>query len=231
MFRVASRLRRQPSMTSRSVVKRSSKPARPTFLTRAIITLAGGRRSTPPTLSSSRASRSTRACARRSLGTCARPSAIKIIDDADVMLASKGDSKLPIPLRRIKVKRDNGGTITLITNDLDRTAVEIAALYKGRWQIELLFRWIKQHLNLRKFMGKNDNAIRLQIIAAMIAYLLLRLARRLNSLKMLDLRLAELVCQRLFMRKPIAEIDTPPPVNPSKPKPKFSPDQLGFNYV
>jgi putative transposase len=153
------------------------------------------------------------------------------IADADVVLASKGDSKLAIPLRRIKVKRDMGGTITLITNDLERTAVEIAALYKGRWQIELLFRWIKQHLNLRKFMGKNDNAIRLQIIAAMIAYLLLRLARRLNSLRMLDLRLAELVCQRLFMRKSIAEIDRPPPVNPSKPKPKFHPDQLELIYV
>jgi putative transposase len=154
----------------------------------------------------------------------------KIIADADVKLVSKGDSKLPIPLRRIKVKRDTGQIITLITNDLERTAVEIAALYKGRWQIELLFRWIKQHLNLRKFMGRNDNAIRLQIIAAMIAYLLLRLARRLNSLKIPDLRLAELVCQRLFMNKSIAEIDRPPSVNPSKRTPRISPDQLGFNY-
>jgi putative transposase len=155
----------------------------------------------------------------------------KIISDADVVLASKGDSSLPIPLRRIKVRRDKGGVITLITNDLQRTAVEIAALYKSRWQIELLFRWIKQHLNLRKFMAKNDNAIRLQILAAMIAYLLLRLARRLNSLRMLDLRFAELVCQRLFMRSPIAEIGKPPPVNPSKPKPRFSLDQLGFSYA
>ena len=154
----------------------------------------------------------------------------KIISDADVVLASKGDSRLPIPLRRIKVRRDKGGTITLITNDLKRTAIEIAALYKSRWQIELLFRWIKQHLNLRKFMAKNDNAIRLQILAAMIAYLLLRLAWRLNSLRMPDLRFAELVCQRLFMRSPIADIDKPPPVNPSKPKPKFSLDQLGFCY-
>jgi putative transposase len=155
----------------------------------------------------------------------------RIIDDADVVLTSKGDSRLPIPLRRIKVKRDKGGTITLITNDLTRTALEIAALYKRRWQIELLFRWIKQHLNIRKFMGNNDNAIRLQVIAAMIAYLLLRLARRLNSLRMLDLRFAELVCQRLFMRKPIAEIGTPPPVNPSKPCPKFSMNQLWFTYA
>jgi putative transposase len=151
----------------------------------------------------------------------------RIIADANVSLASKGDSSLPIPLRRIKVRRDKGGMVTLITNDLKRTAVEIAALYKSRWQIELLFRWIKQHLNLRKFMGKNDNAI----LAAMIAYLLLRIARRLNSLKMLDLRFAELVCQRLFMRSPIAKIDRPPPVNPSKPKPRFSPDQLGFAYA
>jgi putative transposase len=93
----------------------------------------------------------------------------RIIDDAEVVLASKGDSQLPIPLRRIRVRRDKGGMITLVTNDLGRTAVEIAALYKGRWQIELLFRWIKQHLDIRKFLGTNDNAIRLQILAAMIA--------------------------------------------------------------
>jgi putative transposase len=155
----------------------------------------------------------------------------KILDDAEVVLTSKGDSRLAIPLRRITVKRDKGGKITLITNDLSRTAVEIATLYKGRWQIELLFRWLKQHLNLRKFMGRNDNAVRLQIIAAMIAYLLLRIARRLNSIRMLDLRFAELVCQRLFMRIPVAQIDRPPPVNPSKPNPKFSIDQMEFGYA
>jgi IS4 transposase len=68
-------------------------------------------------------------------GRAARPVpvAIRRIENE---LTSNGDSSLPIPLRRIKVKRDKGGTITLITNDLERTAVEIAALYKGRWQIE-----------------------------------------------------------------------------------------------
>src|ERR1700688_1708596 len=155
----------------------------------------------------------------------------KIIDDAEVVLTSKGDSRLPIPLRRIRVRRDKGGLITLVTNDLKRTAVEIAALYKTRWQIELLFRWIKQHLHIRKFMGKNDNAIRLQILAAMIAYLLLRLAARVNCIKMPALRLAELVCQRLFTRRPIAEIDKPPPSNPSTRQSKSSPDQLALCYA
>ena len=155
----------------------------------------------------------------------------KIIDDAEVVLASKGDSRLPMRLRRIRVRRDKGGLITLLTNDLERTAVEIAALYKARWQIELLFRWIKQHLHIRKFIGSNENAIRLQILGAMIAYLLLRIAARVNCIKMPALRLAELICQRLFMRRPIAEIDKPPPVNPSTRKPKFSPDQMAFCYA
>src|SRR6266850_200825 len=101
-----------------------------------------------------------------------------IINDAEVVLTSKGNARLPIPLRRIRVKRDKGGTLILITNDLTRTAVEIGALYKRRWQIELLFRWIKQHLRIRKFLGRNENAIRLQILAAMIAYVLLRIAAR-----------------------------------------------------
>lgn len=76
-----------------------------------------------------------------------------ILKDATVKFASKGDSKLPIPLRRLIVKRQDGSTITPLTNDLERSAVDIAALHKGRWQIELLFRWIKQHLKIRRFPG------------------------------------------------------------------------------
>jgi putative transposase len=64
----------------------------------------------------------------------------------------------------------------------------------------------------------------------MIAYLLLRIAARINTVKMSPLRLAELISQFLFTRRPIAEIDKPPPVNPSKRRPKASPDQLDFCY-
>lgn len=153
-----------------------------------------------------------------------------IIADDQVVLVSKGDSRLPIPLRRIKVRRDKAGAITLLTNDLKRTAVEIAALYKSRWQIELLFRWIKQHLDIRNFLGNNDNAIRLQILAAMIAYLLLRIAARVNCIKMLPLRFAELISQFLFTRRPIAKIDQPLLVNPSQRKPRRNPDQMELCY-
>lgn len=155
----------------------------------------------------------------------------RIIDDFEVRLASKGDSKLAIPLRRIRLRREEGGTITLITNDTMRSAVEIAALYKERWQIELLFRWIKQHLRIRKFLANNENAIKIQILAAMIAYLLLRMAARFNQVKIPILRLIELVALCLFTRKQFHQIDQPPPVNPSKPKPKIPANQLAFCYA
>ena len=58
-------------------------------------------------------------------------------------------TKLATPMRRVRIQRDDGSKLTLLTNDFERSAVEIASLYKTRWQIELLFRWIKQHLKIR----------------------------------------------------------------------------------
>jgi putative transposase len=154
-----------------------------------------------------------------------------VIDDADVKLVTQGHSRLSIPLRRIRVQRDNGAKLVLITNDLKRSAVEIAALYKMRWQIELLFRWIKQHLKLRKFLGRSENAIRLQLMAAMIAYLLLRIAARQSRTAMPAIRFAELVADGLFVRKTITRIDKPPEVNPSTARLRRSPNQLQFCYA
>lgn len=154
-----------------------------------------------------------------------------IIDDAEVRLTTQGKSKLAIPLRRIRLRRPDGSRLTLITNDLRRSAVTIAALYKARWQIELLFRWIKQHLKLRKFLGRSQNAVQLQILAAMIAFLLLRIAARLNRIGLAAIRFAQLVSACLFVRKPIQRLDKPPEANPSKPMPRHNPNQLQFCYA
>jgi len=154
-----------------------------------------------------------------------------ILDDAEVKLVSKGDSKLAIPMRRIRLRRDDGTKLTLLTNDLERSAVEIGSLYKRRWQIELLFRWIKQHLKIRTFLGRSANAIRVQLLAAMIAYLLLRSAARHCSLKMPAIRFAELVGARLFTRTAIAHIDKPNRSNPSRAAPRYSSNQLAFQYA
>jgi putative transposase len=153
----------------------------------------------------------------------------RVVDDAEVRLATQGRRELAIPMRRIRVKREDGGTLTLITNDLRRPAVEIATLYKGRWQIELLFRWLKQHLKLRNFIGRSEIAIRLQIVAAMIAYLLLRIAAAHNRVDLAPIRFAELVCDALFVRKPLSRIDKPPEVNPHRCQ--TNPNQLEFCYA
>ena len=81
-------------------------------------------------------------------------------------------------LRRISVEREDGKKpLVIATNDFERSAEEIAALYKQRWDIELFFKWLKQHLKLKRFVGKSERSVKTQIYIAIIAYLLLYLAR------------------------------------------------------
>ena len=74
-----------------------------------------------------------------------------------------------------KTMRDNGERLVLVTNDLQSPAARIAALYKERWQIELFFKWIKQNLKIKSFLGENDNAVRIQLLTALITYLLVKI--------------------------------------------------------
>jgi putative transposase len=81
-------------------------------------------------------------------------------------------------LRRIEVERPNDTPLVLATNDLSSPAEQIALLYKRRWQIELFFKWVKQHLQIGRFLGHNENAIRIQLLAALIAYMLVLLLKQ-----------------------------------------------------
>jgi hypothetical protein len=78
-------------------------------------------------------------------------------------------------LREIVVARDGKSPLHLLTNDHTRPALEIAALYKERWQIELFFKWIKQNLKVSSVLGRSENAEKVQIYVALIAFCLLRL--------------------------------------------------------
>jgi putative transposase len=133
-----------------------------------------------------------------------------IESDSVVELASQQRLRLPISLRRIVLRREDNRLLTILSNDLDRSAGAIAALYRKRWQIELLFRWLKQHLKIRTFLGRSENAIRLQILAAMIAYLLLRIAARDSRSNLLALRFADLVRTRLFEHRSVTDLAKPP---------------------
>ena len=78
-------------------------------------------------------------------------------------------------LRRVTVARQGKRALVLATNDLDSPASLIAQRYKERWEVELFFKWIKQHLDIKRFYGRSENAVRVQILTALITYLLLRL--------------------------------------------------------
>lgn len=83
-----------------------------------------------------------------------------------------------VPLREILVEREGKEPMCLVTNDMEAPATDIAALYKERWKIELLFKWIKQNLRIKRFLGRSENAVKIQIYVALIAFLLIRMLRQ-----------------------------------------------------
>jgi len=122
-------------------------------------------------------------------------------------------------VREVRVITKTGKVLRLLSNDLDATAKEIADLYKRRWAIELFFRWVKQILRITRFLGASENAVRIQIAVALIAFLLLRLAQAAQKIADGPLAFARLVRANLMHRRAInrlLQIDPPPPSNPAQ---------------
>lgn len=115
------------------------------------------------------------------------------------------------PVREVRIKTDTGKVLRILTNDLDATAQEIADLYKRRWQIELFFRWVKQTLKITCFLGTSENAVRIQIAVALIAFLLLRLAQATQNIIVSPLAFARLVRANLMLKKAIGRLLEPEP--------------------
>lgn len=111
-------------------------------------------------------------------------------------------------LRRVTVERPNHKTpLVLVTNDMKRSAAAIADCYKARWEIELFFKWIKQNLRIKQFFGRSENAVRIQILCALIAYLLTALYRAAYAPNTSMLRVLGLLSVGLFQR-PAAEAES-----------------------
>ena len=115
------------------------------------------------------------------------------------------------PVREVRVRIATGKVLRIFTNDLDAPAQEIADLYKRRWQIELFFRWVKQTLKIKHFLGRSENAVRIQIAVALIAFVLLRLAHAAQRTVHSLLGFARLVRANLMHRRPIGRLLDPPP--------------------
>src|SRR6202011_1620769 len=123
-----------------------------------------------------------------------------------------------VALREIVVLRpDHDQPLYLLTNDLQRPAVEIAQLYKQRWEIELLFKWLKQNFNIRSFLGRSENAVRIQIYVALIAFMLLRILHQTaaRSFKASTALLLARLKTSLFGPLELRQTAKPPPRPPS----------------
>jgi Transposase DDE domain/Domain of unknown function (DUF4372) len=107
------------------------------------------------------------------------------------------------PVREVRVRSETGKILRILSNDLDASAEAIAELYKRRWQIELFFRWVKQTLRIKHFIGLSENAVRIQIAVALIAYLLLRLAKDTAKTMHGPLAFARLIRATLMHRRPL----------------------------
>ena len=95
-----------------------------------------------------------------------------VLSDQTGFLSGLNTSKnYPEKLRRVAFyDTELNRTLIFLTNNFELTAEQIAMLYKNRWQIELFFKWIKQHLKIKSFWGTSENAVKIQIYSAIIAY-------------------------------------------------------------
>src|SRR6202044_2910037 len=127
--------------------------------------------------------------------------------DQTVRLKSNWSAKsFPEPMRKIRFyDRENKVMLVLLTNNFSLTAETVALLYKQRWRIELFFKWIKQHLRLRAFYGRSENAVRCQVWCALCAYLLVAiLKKQLGVTKTLN-EILQICSVNIFEQAPATE--------------------------
>ena len=110
----------------------------------------------------------------------------------------------PEQLRRIRFKDpESGKTLVFMTNNTALPALTIAALYKSRWQVELFFKWIKQHLRIKRFIGNSENAVKTQIWCAVATYVLIAIVKKELQLNASLYSLLQILSVSVFEKTPL----------------------------
>lgn len=113
----------------------------------------------------------------------------------------------PQKLRRVKYyDKENDRTFVFLTNNMEITASQIALLYKNRWQIELFFKWIKQHLKIKSFWGTSENAVRIQVYSAIIAYCLVAIVAEALKSDRSTYEILQVIGISLLDKTPVSEL-------------------------
>jgi len=116
------------------------------------------------------------------------------------------------PLRRVKYNDpETGKSLVFLTNNFDLPALTIARLYKYRWQVELFFKWIKQHLRIKVFFGTSENAVKTQIWSAVCTYLLVAIVKKRLAIKASLYEMLQIFSLTLFEKTPVLQLFSHPP--------------------
>ena len=146
-----------------------------------------------------------------------------VLSDQVIQLSSAHAIKRGAPkLRRIGYRDVTTGKFyEFLTNNFQLAAATIAAIYKDRWQVELFFKWIKQNLKIKAFVGTSRNAVLTQIWIAMITYLLLAFARHSAKSGWTVQRIMRVIQLNLFDRRSLKSILMPDPPDHKKSEPQM----------
>ena len=146
--------------------------------------------------------------------------------DQTIELTGARAKNCPIRLRRIGYQdADTGIHYTFLTHHFTLAARTIADIYKARWQIELFFKWSKQNLKIKRFLGTSKNAVLTQIGIAMCVYLLLSYIKLLNHIRPSLQQILRLLQVNLFDRRDLLEL-----LRGDPPEPRISPQQTTLAF-
>jgi hypothetical protein len=131
----------------------------------------------------------------------------------------------PEVLRRIRFKTDEGKTLVFLTNNFALPALTITELYRCRWQVELFFKWIKQHLRIKSFFGTSENAVKSQVWIAISVYVLVAIVRKRLGLETSLYETLQILSLTMFETTPLDQLLTLAPPSTIQPD---SPNQLNL---
>lgn len=149
-----------------------------------------------------------------------------ICDQTGVLTTHYSSKDYPATLRRVVVKDDKGKRLVFLTNNTTLAPQVIADLYRQRWQVELFFKWIKQHLRIKVFFGTSENAVKTQVWIAISTYLIIAIAKKRLHLEHHSLyEILQILSLSMFETIPINQLLTPPSINS---EPDFELNQLAL---
>jgi IS4 transposase len=154
-------------------------------------------------------------CARRYSRPVDKTTGLRF-DQSVVLTGLAAQHDYPDPLRRIGYRDpETGKVLVFLTNNFTVPALTITQLYRGRWQIELFFKWIKQHLRIKAFYGTSPNAVRTQIWTAIAVYLLVAILKKRLHLEASLYTILQILSLTLFEKMPVSQAlsQLPPPAH------------------